>query len=187
MHYRPYLEYDALHASFSEDPLSEIHSDLTVENIVCMRGKTDGWYLIDPNTGSPHKSPWLDYAKMLQSLHGNYEFLLRINDVRVDGNRIDFLFTSSEAYQKLYKKYREFLFSRFTHSQIKSIYFHEVVHWLRLMPYKIQKDPRKAVVFYAGMLMILSEIEHNILNTCESSEGHGKGTDNESENPSGHF
>ena len=28
---------------------------------------------------------------------------------------------------------------------------HEVIHWLRLMPYKLNKDRKRAAMFYAGL------------------------------------
>ncbi len=144
---------------FSEDKLSNIHSDLTIENIICKRDEINTWYLIDPNTGSLHETPFLDYAKLLQSLHGKYEFLMMVNNVRVENNKIDFLFSESEVYHKLYNKYKAYLFSKFTENEVKSIYFHEAIHWLRLMPYKIKKNPQTAVIFYGGMLAVLDDIE----------------------------
>lgn len=144
---------------FCQDKYSEIHGDLTIENIVCSQGTTDNWYLIDPNTGSLHETPFLDYAKLLQSLHGRYEFLMMVKNVQVADCRIEFLFTGSLAYQQLYEKYKAYLFERFSYEDVRSIYYHEVVHWLRLMPYKIRKNPELAVVFYAGLLMVLADVE----------------------------
>lgn len=157
--YREMLDAEHLAKVFSGDKYSEIHGDLTIENIVCSQGMTDNWYLIDPNTGSLHETPFLDYAKLLQSLHGRYEFLMMVKNVQVADSRIEFLFTGSSAYQQLYEKYKEYLFERFSYEEVRSIYYHEVVHWLRLMPYKIRKNPDLAVVFYAGLLMVLADVE----------------------------
>ena len=84
---------------------------------------------------------------------------MMVKNVQVTDNRIEFLFTGSAAYQQLYEKYKEYLFSCFSFQQVRSIYYHEVVHWFRLMPYKIRKNPMLAVVFYAGLLMVLSDVE----------------------------
>ena len=35
---------------------------------------------------------------------------------------------------------------------------HELVHWLRLMPYKIIKDEKNAVIYFARMIIIWQEI-----------------------------
>lgn len=148
-----------LQNAFSNDLLASIHADLTIENIVCIAGTTEGWYLIDPNTGSLYESSFMDYAKLLQSLHGMYEFLMMVDKVNVSGNKVDFLFTGSVAYRKLYEAYKKFLFERFSTEEVRSIFYHEIIHWLRLMPYKIKKDPARAIVFYSGMLMVLSDVE----------------------------
>ena len=170
----PNLSYyaDKLNAAyltkvFCNDKYAAIHGDLTIENIVCGQANTRNWYLIDPNTGSLHETPFLDYAKLLQSLHGRYEFLMMVKNVQVMDNRIEFLFTGSSAYQQLYENYKNYLFEKFPYEAVKSIYYHEVVHWLRLMPYKIRKNPQLAVVFYAGLLMVLADVEKMFENGTE--------------------
>jgi hypothetical protein len=65
-------------------------------------------------------------------------------------------------------KYRAYLNTLFSEEQVVSIYLHEAIHWLRLMPYKIKKDSRKAVVFYAGMLMVLHDVEQILLGLQEN-------------------
>ena len=143
---------------FKEDSYSDIHGDLTIENIICHSESRNGYYLIDPNTVNLHSSPNLDYAKLLQSLHGNYEFLMHTLKVNVDRNNVSFNMTRSAAYAALYKHYREFLLSQFDRSRVKSIYFHEIIHWLRLMPYKIANDSERAPMFYAEMIMIMNDV-----------------------------
>ena len=51
---------------------SDIHGDFTIENIVCLKENTvreKDYYIIDPNTGNIHESPYLDYAKLFQLIH----------------------------------------------------------------------------------------------------------------------
>lgn len=115
-------------------------------------------YIIDPNTGNIHDSPNLDYAKLLQSIHGGYEFLMTTDKITVEKNRINFMFTKSSAYSNLYKKMKEYMNLNFNMQRIKSIYFHEMIHWMRLMPYKIEKDTERVLIFYAGLLMVLDDI-----------------------------
>lgn len=146
---------------FQNDRYSEIHGDLTVENIICTREpeREDGFYMIDPNTGNIHDSPNLDYAKLLQSLHGGYEFLMVMKNVEVSQNRIDFIYTKSDIYAWLYDRLDSYLTEKFTKETVRSIYYHEIVHWLRLMPYKIEKSGKRALLFYAGMLMVMNDVE----------------------------
>ena len=95
------INKDYLEEIFKNDMYSDIHGDLTIENIICITGKND-FYIIDPNTGNLHDSPNLDYAKLLQSLHGGYEFLMNTKSVEVNQNNINYLFTKSVIYDELY-------------------------------------------------------------------------------------
>lgn len=156
-----YLSPEHLGDIFSHDPCADIHGDMTVENIVCIPPNEmypDGFYLIDPNPASGMNSIYIDYAKLLQSLHGGYEFLMNTQQVTVSGNSITFLFTRSASYSALLEKYREYLRSRFDRAALKSIYYHEIVNWLRLMPYKIAKNGRRAVLFYSGFILVLNDV-----------------------------
>lgn len=144
---------------FQEDEYADIHGDLTIENIVCWeRDKETTYYLIDPNTGNLHDSPFLDYGKLLQSLHGGYEFLMRTGSVEVEKNKINFLSAVSRAYSEMFQKYHQFLEENFTPVQVRSIYFHEIVHWLRLLPYKIEKNGKRAVLFFSGLIIVFNDI-----------------------------
>lgn len=160
MAYEQMLGKTNLEKIFSNDDYAVIHGDLTVENIICLQGKAENqFYLIDPNAGNLHESPYLDYSKLLQSLHGGYEFLMSVQEIEIVDNQINFLFTQSQAYHSLYMRYQGWLESNFSLQEIQSIYYHEIIHYLRLMPYKIKKDSKKAVVFYAGLLIILKDIK----------------------------
>lgn len=154
--FKKYLTYDYLYEVFKNDTYSDIHGDLTIENIICM--PNNSYYLIDPNTGNIHESANLDYAKLLQSLHGCYEFLMNITDINISENVINYLNTQSSSYKNIYERYKNYLLKNFSKEQVKSIYFHEIVHWIRLLPYKIKKDERMAVLFYCGFIIVLNDI-----------------------------
>lgn len=147
--------HDRLQDLFAADPVGTIHGDLTIENIIC-RTDDKGWYLIDPNTGNLHESPFLDYGKLLQSLHGGYEFMMMPPRVTVQGSHIDFALTRSAAYDALFADLMADLGRRYP-DQLDSILMHEVIHWLRLMPYKLSKDRKRAAMFYAGLVMVAND------------------------------
>ena len=46
---------------------------------------------------------------------------------------------------------------------MKSIFYHEIIHWLRLMPYKIEKNGERSAMFYAGMIMVMDDIEQRYM------------------------
>ncbi len=158
-----YLNKDYLSKLFINDPYASIHGDFTIENIICIKNnsnKSKDYYIIDPNTGNIHESPYLDYAKLLQSLHGGYEFLMNTKKVEVHENRIDFMFTKSSVYNELFTLYKKYLENQFNHESVKSIFFHEIIHWLRLLPYKIEKNGERVVIFYAGLIQVLNDVEN---------------------------
>ncbi|SEP69753.1 hypothetical protein SAMN02910289_00376 [Lachnospiraceae bacterium RM5] len=164
--YKNLLEYIPLLSElnarliFSDDPCSVIHGDLTLENIICTRNDLgeDYFYLIDPNTGNLHDSKYLDYAKLLQSLHGEYELVKSVEHIKVNQNKVTFSYKKSIVYRELYALYQSYLQEHFDEASIKSIYFHEIIHWLRLMPCQIKNNKGRVIAFYARLLMLLDEI-----------------------------
>ena len=155
------FDHAALRTLFADDPVAEIHGDLTIENIICRNGGTDpdrSWYIIDPNTGNLHESPYLDYGKLLQSLHGGYEFMMMTPRCTVQENRIDFQLTRSAAYDTLLATVCDDLRARYGRRGLRSIFTHELIHWLRLMPYKLSKDKKRAPMFYAGLVMVANDL-----------------------------
>ena len=42
---------------------------------------------------------------------------------------------------------------------LHSIFAHELIHWLRLMPYKLSKDKKRAPMFYAGLVMVANDLD----------------------------
>jgi uncharacterized protein (TIRG00374 family) len=143
---------------FSDEFYSEIHGDLTIENIIAYNNSSNDYYLIDPNSGHGHNSPFLDYAKLLQSLHGGYEFYSSISHYELDKNVINFTWFKSHVYDELFKFYKGYLEKSFNKKEVFSIFVHEIIHWLRLLPYKIQKDSKMAVIYYAGFIIVLNDV-----------------------------
>ena len=59
---------------------------------------------------------------------------------------------------------------RYAPEQVDSILMHEVVHWLRLMPYKLARDRKRAPMFYAGLVMVANDAAaHAALPTLAAS------------------
>lgn len=161
-HFKKYLNFEYLYEVFKDDSQADIHGDFTIENIICLHNEEyedKKYYIIDPNTGNVHNSPYLDYAKLLQSIHGGYEFLMKTKNVEVKDNHIDFLFTKSDTYNMLFKELEKYLNKKFGKAGEKSIFYHEIIHWLRLMPYKIEKNGERCLLFYAGLLIVLNDVE----------------------------
>lgn len=155
-HFEWIFEHDNLNRIFKESPVCDIHGDLTIENIIC---KNNNYYLIDPNTGNVLECPWLDLGKLFQSLHGGYEFLMRIQKVKINENRIDFTYIRSSAYDELYNHLKQYIIDTYGENVLTQVYYHEIVHWLRLMPYKLSHIGERSLLFYAGMIMVINDID----------------------------
>lgn len=154
------LSMERLQAVFSQDTLSEVHGDLTLENIICYTqpNAESPYYLIDPNPANPIKSPAIDYAKLLQSLHGKYEFLETCQPRQISEGSIDFLLPESPQFRRIYELFDRWLQTEFRREEVRSIYYHEIVHWLRLLPYRLRRNENTAPCYYAAMILVMNQI-----------------------------
>lgn len=157
--YNKFFDKSYLMDVFINDKRGDIHGDLTLENIIVSPENGEQYYLIDPNTNNTFDSIYLDYSKILQSLHGEYELIRKKNSrVVVDKNNIVISYERNANYEKLYSQYVKFLNSKFDYSQRKSIYFHEIVHWLRLYKYRNKHEPEKIFLYYAVFIKVLKDV-----------------------------
>jgi hypothetical protein len=132
-----------------------VHGDLTIENIVATPGQSQSWYLIDPNATNLFDTPLLDWAKLMQSLHLGYEALNRGASCSVSGGAVRIPFVRSSAYARLHGELRELLLPRLRQEGMREVAFHELVHYLRLIPYKIRSDPQKGLTFFVCAAVLL--------------------------------
>ena len=65
---------------------------------------------------------------------------------KIQKNVVNFMLTKSEMYAKLYEKFENFLFESFSYNEVRSIYYHELVHFFRSMPYKIRKNECQNII-----------------------------------------
>ena len=142
---------------FRDDPVCVVHGDLTIENIVC-RPERDDFYLIDPNPDNPVKTPAVDYAKLLQSLHGGYEYLRYVRGVEVDGNTIRYLLPDTGRYRAILERFDAWMAENLTPQAHRSVYYHEIIHWLRLLPYRLRKSEKGALQYFAATILIMNDI-----------------------------
>lgn len=132
-----------------------IHGDLTIENIIVCPERPRGWYLIDPNPGNLFDTPLIDWSKLMQSLNLGYEALNRGTPARVQGDEIDVMFHRSRVYSDLHSGLREQLRERLGADGLRQVAFHEIVNYLRLIPYKIRQNPAAAMTFFASASLLL--------------------------------
>ena len=156
---KAYFSPQRLAQVFEGDSCSPIHGDLTVENIIC--NDAGDFYLIDPNPIAAASCPSMDYAKLLQSFHGDYEFLKRNLRVRIEGERIGYKLSISTQYPLLHQRYRQWLYRKFKDEGLRRIYFHEIIHWLRLMPYRMDHSEEDAVNYFIRLVMLMEDVKRD--------------------------
>lgn len=138
---------------------SSIHGDLTIENIIVAPFTDHGWYLIDPNSENLFNTPLIDWAKLFQSLHLGYESMNRTHTCSINGTDISLPLSKSEEYSILFKTLTQQLTQDHGAEYVKEVYFHELVNYLRLTPYKIRHDKLKGLCFFAATCLLLKQYQ----------------------------
>ena len=156
----PMLQKSRLREVFAQDMGCEIHGDLTLENIICY---TDGahtppYYLIDPNPGTAFRTNCMELAKLFQSLHGRYEFLDQGGVVTRENGSVEFLFPESRQYEALFSCLCAWIRQTYGEQGLRSVFYHEIIHWLRLMPYRLRRREVSAPRYYAAMLLVMNDV-----------------------------
>lgn len=140
-------------AEFAQSP---IHGDLTVDNIL-VDPATGEYMLIDSNDENLISDPVVDYAKLLQSVHSGYEFLLDQTNVVVVGDNIVFEERKSAHYQYLSERLFARLQERLSPAQFRSLLFHEAMHYCRMLTYRVNIDPATAPMYYGIAVRLFNE------------------------------
>lgn len=160
------VEYDLAEWAAFHDPVwlnrqlcdrrtAVIHGDLTIENIVVAPELAGGFYIIDPNPENIFDSPLIDWAKLMQSLHLGYEGLNKSSPIALEDRSITLPIARSEAYASLHKLLETEIVSRFTPDALREVYFHELVNYLRLTPYKMRQSVERGMAFLACTSLLL--------------------------------
>ena len=71
-------------------------------------------------------------------------------------NKIDLILSRSHAYSALHDHLKELIISQYGIDTLREVYFHELINYLRLTPYKIRKDPSMGLTFFACTSILLA-------------------------------
>jgi hypothetical protein len=134
-----------------------IHGDLTIENIIVSAEQPGGFFLIDPNPDNIFNSPLIDWAKLMQSLHLGYEGLNKAPVCTWKDGALSLILSRSHAYTELHESCRKQLVSSLGGAAQREIAFHEIVNYLRLVPYKFRQSPTKGLVFFACTSILMRD------------------------------
>lgn len=153
--WQPLLDTQWLLEQMTIRDTSVVHGDLTIENVVMSPQSRSGYYVIDPNPSNLFDSPLIDWAKMMQSLHLGYEGLNRSSPVQVEGSAITLPLSRSEVYGELHSSLEDQIHARYGSEGLREVYFHELVNYLRLTPYKIRQSAERGLAFFSCTSLLL--------------------------------
>lgn len=140
-----------------------IHGDLTVENIIIDGAKN--YFLIDPNPNNIYNTKFIDYAKLFQSFNMGHEFLIRDISCSINKNVIQFPSIISNKYLLLQQRLSDFCLEKFGREVLFEIRLHEIINCARIIPYKIKKDPQKANLFFAMLVILVNNFFDDLSNS----------------------
>ena len=143
-------------AQVSDRSTGIVHGDLTIENIIIAPQQIPDWYIIDPNPDNVFNTRLIDWAKLMQSVHLGYEGLNRNFSCSVEAGAIQLLFTKSQAYTELHQLLESVIRSKYGERGLREVYFHELINYLRLIPYKIRQDAKKGTCFFGCASILLN-------------------------------
>jgi hypothetical protein len=148
---------DLLKSIIKDTTQTDIHGDLTIDNLI-IHGDQN-WMLIDPNPSTIYKSALMDWGKLLQSLHTGYEFLDRDTKTNFNQNSIKYTSYRSDRYHELFIFLLTELNIRYGDDGIQEAFLHEIIHYLRLLPYKFKVNDEKGLLFFAVTCKIIREFK----------------------------
>jgi hypothetical protein len=149
------LDPDWLMAQVKDRSVATVHGDLTIENIIIAPDRDPGWYIIDPNPDNLFNSPLIDWAKLMQSLNLGYEGMNRNVGCSLKDSEILLPVTKSAAYTELHAQLEGLITQYRGPGALREVYFHELINFLRLTPYKIRQNAHKGVCFFACTSLLL--------------------------------
>lgn len=123
----------------SQSPLSVVHGDVTVENILFHA--EHGPLFLDPNGENHVSSALLDWAKLAQSLHSGHELDQHPELSSRFPALSDELFSLAQRY--------------WGDEAFRLIYLHQAIHLARLLPYQTKNDPLKTPFYYQRMIQLI--------------------------------
>jgi hypothetical protein len=132
-----------------------IHGDLNVDNLI-VSPKSE-FMILDPNNENQVSAAIVDYAKLYQSLHSGYEFLIQLEQCEVSKNKVSFEESKSQKYAEIFDLLDKKLRADLDRSEYRAILFHEAVHYCRMLTYRAHINPDTLPVFYCVAVKLFNE------------------------------
>ena len=138
----------------------QIHGDLTLDNIL-VRNEKD-FKLIDPNPHKGFSNELIDWAKIMQSTHSGYEFIFAPNYLSIENSNILCIAPTSNTYKIIHNHLERYIFNKFGNEGLNQVYLHEIIHFLRLLPYKFASSTDLGLYFLAHTCKLTLDFQKRI-------------------------
>jgi hypothetical protein len=97
----------------------------------------------------------MDIGKLLQSLHLGYEFMVRGAEIKFNESSITFINNRSDRYQDLYETTINQIKYMYGEEGLKEALYHEIIHYLRLLPYKLKRGGNQGLIFFCATCILI--------------------------------
>ena len=135
------------------------HGNLTLENILYEPQKEKIW-LIDPYDETTIDSDLAEYSQLLQSSNSLYEYYNNKDCKIVENNIIMENINIPNGIRYFNDELTKFINTNYSKEDIISIKILEISQFIRIIPFKIEKDLNKAIFFYG----LASNLLNNLIN-----------------------
>ena len=134
-----------------------VHGNLTLENILYNEKNV---IFIDPYEENYIDTIYNDYSQLLQSCNSNYE-LLNNSKFIIKKDRIITNYEISKNMNLFNQLFKKYLISKFSFNEIMLIRAFEVSQFIRMIPFKIAINEKKAILFYGLACKLIKDLKND--------------------------
>jgi len=141
---------------FKDIDVQQIHGDSTFSNIF-IKNSFDSFEIsmIDPNPENPYCSRAVDMGKLIQSSYGCYDQIFdTAENIIFDSEKIEFNFSGKPLCDLNGDVLSSLILDRYGINELDAARAQGVLHYIRLMPYRVKNNKSKAAAFF-GMLLLM--------------------------------
>ena len=115
---------------------------------------------IDPYEENYIDTIYNDYSQLLQSCNSNYE-LLNNSKFTIKKDRIITNYEISKNMNLFNQLFKKYLVSKFNFNEIMLIRAFEVSQFIRMIPFKIAINEKKAILFYGLACKLIKDLKND--------------------------
>tara|TARA_R110001592_G_scaffold164953_1_gene399093 strand:+ start:858 stop:1841 length:984 start_codon:yes stop_codon:yes gene_type:complete len=149
-----YIQFGTKNYKFNLE--SYTHGNVTLENIMYSELNNDVIF-IDPYEENIIDNKYNEYSQLLQSCHGLYE-ILNNSIPEVSNNTISVEHKNTFGLIFFNELFWKYLKSNLTNKEINIVRFFEASQFIRMLPFKMEADDSKMILFYGIASMLVDDL-----------------------------